>query len=62
VLIREAKSRFEFRIALPQTGRFADLKSARRVYFGFDPAARRLLRSARRTCLKRRQAAAGSGA
>jgi len=37
VLIREAKSRFEFRIALPQTGRYADLKVGERIYFSFDP-------------------------
>jgi len=34
----EAKSRFEFRIALPQTGRFADLKVGEALAFGFDPA------------------------
>jgi spermidine/putrescine transport system ATP-binding protein len=37
VLIREAKSRFEFRIALPQTGRYADLKVGERIFFSFDP-------------------------
>jgi len=37
VLLREAASRFEFRIALPQTGRFADLKVGETVQFGFDP-------------------------
>ncbi len=37
VLIREVKSRFEFRIALPQTGRYADLKVGERIYFSFDP-------------------------
>jgi len=37
VLLREAASRFEFRIALPQTGRFADLKVGETVHFGFDP-------------------------
>ena len=37
VLIREEKSRFEFRIALPQTGRYADLKVGERIAFGFDP-------------------------
>ena len=31
------RSGFEFRIALPQTGRFADLKVGERMYFGFDP-------------------------
>jgi spermidine/putrescine transport system ATP-binding protein len=37
VLLRERQSRFEFRIALPQTGRFADLKVAEQIYFSFDP-------------------------
>jgi spermidine/putrescine transport system ATP-binding protein len=37
VLIVEQQSRFEFRVALPQTGRLADLKSGARVSFGFDP-------------------------
>ena len=37
VLVREAKSRFEFRIALPQTGRFADLRVGESLHFGFDP-------------------------
>jgi spermidine/putrescine transport system ATP-binding protein len=37
VLLREAATRFEFRIALPQTGRFADLKVGENVQFGFDP-------------------------
>jgi spermidine/putrescine transport system ATP-binding protein len=37
VLIHEATSRFEFRIALPQTGRFADLKVGERIHFSFDP-------------------------
>ena len=32
-----------FRIALPQTGRFADLQVGETIAFGFDPAARRLL-------------------
>jgi len=30
VLLNENRSGFEFRVALPQTGRFADLKVARR--------------------------------
>ena len=38
VLVRETRSRFEFRIALPQTGRFADLKVGEALQFGFDPA------------------------
>jgi spermidine/putrescine transport system ATP-binding protein len=37
VLLTEEVSRFEFRVALPQTGRFADLKVGERVYFSFDP-------------------------
>jgi spermidine/putrescine transport system ATP-binding protein len=37
VLLREERTRFEFRIALPQTGRFADLKVGERVHFSFDP-------------------------
>ena len=37
VLVRESASRHEFRIALPQTGRFADLAPGERVAFGFEP-------------------------
>jgi spermidine/putrescine transport system ATP-binding protein len=37
VLLQEELTRFEFRVALPQTGRFADLKVGERVYFSFDP-------------------------
>jgi spermidine/putrescine transport system ATP-binding protein len=37
VLVREVKSRFEFRIALPQTGRYADLRVGERICFSFDP-------------------------
>ena len=37
VLLREASSQAEFRIALPQTGRFADLRVGEHVSFGFDP-------------------------
>ncbi len=37
VLLAEEASRFEFRVALPQTGRLADLKVGERVFFGFDP-------------------------
>jgi spermidine/putrescine transport system ATP-binding protein len=36
-LLREDLSRFEFRVALPQTGRFADLRVGQQVYFSFDP-------------------------
>ena len=37
VLLREEQSRIEFRIALPQTGQFADLAVGESVNFGFDP-------------------------
>jgi spermidine/putrescine transport system ATP-binding protein len=37
VLLVEQQSRFEFRAALPQTGRLEDLKVGARVFFGFDP-------------------------
>ena len=37
VLLREIASRTEFRIALPQTGQFADLRLGETVAFGFDP-------------------------
>jgi spermidine/putrescine transport system ATP-binding protein len=37
VLLREARTRTEFRVALPQTGRFADLKVDERVLFTFAP-------------------------
>jgi spermidine/putrescine transport system ATP-binding protein len=37
VLLQEELTRFEFRVALPQTGRFADLKVGERVHFSFDP-------------------------
>jgi spermidine/putrescine transport system ATP-binding protein len=37
VLLHEAASNTEFRIALPQTGEFADLKVGESVAFGFDP-------------------------
>ncbi len=37
VLLREARSRREFRIALPQTGQFADLRPQETVAFSFDP-------------------------
>ena len=37
VLLREDKTRLEFRIALPQTGQFQDLVAGERVFFGFDP-------------------------
>ena len=37
VLLRETTSRTEFRIALPQTGRFGDLRIGETVAFSFDP-------------------------
>ena len=37
VLVREQHTNAEFRIALPQTGRFADLREQEIVLFGFDP-------------------------
>ncbi len=37
VLLQEARTRREFRIALPQTGQFADLKVREQVLFSFDP-------------------------
>jgi spermidine/putrescine transport system ATP-binding protein len=37
VLIRELRSHGEFRIALPQTGGYADLHAGARICFSFDP-------------------------
>ena len=37
VLLREAKTKLEVRIALPQTGQFKDLRVGEPVAFGFDP-------------------------
>jgi spermidine/putrescine transport system ATP-binding protein len=37
VLLRESHSRRELRIALPQTGAFADLRPGARIDFAFDP-------------------------
>lgn len=37
VLLTEVQSNTEFRIALPQTGEFADLAVGETVFFGFDP-------------------------
>jgi len=37
VLVHEERTRAEFRIALPQTGAFADLRAGETVAFGFDP-------------------------
>jgi spermidine/putrescine transport system ATP-binding protein len=36
-LLNEELSRLPFRVALPQTGRLADLKLGERVHFSFDP-------------------------
>lgn len=38
VLVREATSGVELRIALPQTGQFADLRVGETVRFGFEPS------------------------
>jgi spermidine/putrescine transport system ATP-binding protein len=38
VLVRERATATEIRIALPQTGRFADLRPGQPIAFGFDPA------------------------
>jgi spermidine/putrescine transport system ATP-binding protein len=37
VLLQESGTGAEFRVALPQTGRFADLRVGEAVVFGFDP-------------------------
>ena len=37
VLVREQRTRLEFRIALPQTGRYADLRVGEHIVFSFDP-------------------------
>ena len=37
VLLRESASQSEFRVALPQTGKFADLRIGEQVAFSFDP-------------------------
>ena len=37
VLLRELQSHVEFRIALPQTGAYADLQAGARICFSFDP-------------------------
>ena len=38
VLVRETQSRAEFRIALPQTGRLADLSAGETIAFGVAPS------------------------
>ena len=37
VLLKDAASALEIRVALPQTGKFADLRPGDRVHYGFDP-------------------------
>jgi len=37
VLLRELQSHVEFRIALPQSGAYADLQAGARICFSFDP-------------------------
>ena len=53
VLLREVRSRREFRIALPQTGQFADLRAGEAIAFSFDPE--------RATCFAAAPAAAQGG-
>jgi len=54
VLLQEARTRREFRIALPQTGQFSDLKPQEKVVFSFDPS--------RAVCFAARAGAAGQNA
>jgi spermidine/putrescine transport system ATP-binding protein len=54
VLLQEARTRREFRIALPQTGQFSDLKPQEKVLFSFDPA--------RAVCYSARSGTAGQDA
>jgi len=54
VLLREARTRREFRIALPQTGQFSDLKPEESVMFSFDPE--------RAVCFPARSGTAGQDA
>ena len=54
VLLQEAQTRREFRIALPQTGQFSDLKPHEKVLFSFDPS--------RAVCFPARAGAAGQDA
>ena len=53
VLLQEVRTRHEFRIALPQTGQFSDLKVGEAVHFGFDPQ--------RAVCFPARAASRGVG-
>jgi spermidine/putrescine transport system ATP-binding protein len=54
VLLQEAQTRREFRIALPQTGQFSDLKPQEKIVFSFDPS--------RAVCFPARAGAAGQDA
>jgi len=54
VLLHETRTRREFRIALPQTGQFSDLKPREPVAFSFDPS--------RAVCFAARAGAAGRDA
>jgi spermidine/putrescine transport system ATP-binding protein len=54
VLLQESRTRREFRIALPQTGQFSDLKPQEKVAFSFDPS--------RAVCFTARAGAAGQDA
>ncbi len=54
VLLQEERTRREFRIALPQTGQFADLKPQEKIAFSFDPS--------RAVCFAARAGAAGTDA
>jgi spermidine/putrescine transport system ATP-binding protein len=54
VLLQETQTRREFRIALPQTGQFSDLKPQEKVVFSFDPS--------RAICFPARAGAAGQDA
>jgi spermidine/putrescine transport system ATP-binding protein len=47
VLVREARTRLQLRIALPQTGRLADLRVGETIVFGFDPGRAIAFRAAR---------------
>jgi spermidine/putrescine transport system ATP-binding protein len=51
VLLQEQRTRREFRIALPQTGQFSDLKPQEKILFSFDPG--------RAVCFPARAGAAG---
>ena len=54
VLLQETGTRREFRIALPQTGQFSDLRPQEKVAFSFDPS--------RAVCFAARAGAAGQDA